>query len=54
MIMKKYVCDICGYTYDPQKGDPKNGISPGTAFEDLPEDWSCPICGASKESFSAK
>ncbi len=49
--MKKYVCDICGYVYDPAKGDPDNDIEPGTAFEDLPEDWVCPECGASKSEF---
>ncbi len=51
-IMKKYVCDLCGYEYDPAAGDPDNGINPGTAFEDLPDDWVCPVCGAGKESFS--
>lgn len=50
--MKKYVCDRCGYLYDPLLGDPENGIEPGTAFEDLPEDWECPDCGAHKEEFS--
>lgn len=53
-IMKKYVCDPCGYVYDPELGDPDNGIAPGTAFEDLPEDWVCPICGVGKEDFSAE
>ena len=42
--MKKYVCTVCGYEYDPEVGDPDNGIAPGTAFEDLPEDWVCPLC----------
>ena len=51
--MKKYVCDVCGYIYDPAVGDPDNGVSAGTAFEKLPDDWVCPLCGASKESFSA-
>ena len=50
--MAKYVCDICGYEYDPEVGDPDNGIEPGTAFEDLPEDWACPVCGVGKDSFS--
>ena len=50
--MKKYVCDPCGYEYDPTVGDPDNGIAPGTAFEDLPEDWVCPVCGVGKEMFS--
>ncbi|OGN89297.1 MAG: High molecular weight rubredoxin [Chloroflexi bacterium RBG_13_46_14] len=49
--MKKYECTICGYVYDPEEGDPDSGIAPGTAFEDLPDDWVCPICGASKEDF---
>lgn len=50
--MEKYVCDPCGYEYDPAVGDPDNGIEPGTAFADLPEDWVCPICGAGKDEFS--
>ncbi|MBR4995472.1 MAG: rubredoxin [Alistipes sp.] len=49
--MDKYRCIPCGWTYDPKKGDPENGIVEGTAFEDLPEDWSCPICGADKSQF---
>jgi len=51
-LMQKYVCDVCGYVYDPAKGDPDNGVQPGTAFEDLPDDWVCPVCGASKKDFS--
>lgn len=47
-----YVCDVCGYEYDPAIGDPENGIPPGTPFEDLPDDWTCPTCGAEKEFFS--
>ncbi|MBN1616853.1 MAG: rubredoxin [Spirochaetales bacterium] len=50
--MEKYVCDLCGYEYDPSVGDPDNGIKPGTSFADLPDDWVCPVCGAGKESFS--
>jgi len=50
--MQKYVCSVCGYCYNPTTGDPENDINPGTAFEDLPEDWSCPVCGAAKEQFS--
>ena len=50
--MDKYVCDVCGYIYDPAVGDPDNGIEPGTAFEDLPEDWLCPLCGVGKDEFS--
>ena len=49
--MKKYVCIPCGWIYDPEVGDPDGGIAPGTAFEDVPEDWTCPICGVSKEDF---
>jgi len=44
--MKPYKCEICGYIYDPVRGEPKNGIKPGTAFEDLPDDYICPVCGA--------
>ena len=50
--MKKYECGPCGYEYDPAIGDPDNGVAPGTAFEDLPNDWVCPICGAAKEDFA--
>jgi rubredoxin len=53
-IMKKYICDVCGYVYDPEVGDPDNGIEPGTAFEDIPEDWVCPVCGVGKDEFSAE
>ncbi len=49
--MKKYFCNPCGYTYDPAKGDPEHGIKPGTAFEDLPDDWCCPMCGVTKDMF---
>ena len=49
--MKKHRCIPCGWIYDPSKGDPDNGVAPGTPFEELPEDWSCPLCGADKESF---
>ena len=62
--MKKYECDVCGYVYDPEVGDPDNGIAPavgdpdnsiapGTAFEDLPDDWTCPLCGVGKDEFHA-
>ena len=47
----KYVCALCGYVYDAVVGDPDNGIDAGTDFEDLPEDWTCPLCGATKEDF---
>ncbi len=50
--MKKYVCNVCGYVYDPKVGDPDNEVKPGTAFEDLPDDWVCPECGVGKEDFS--
>ncbi len=46
-----YVCAVCGYIYAPEAGDPKNGISPDTTFDDLPEDWVCPVCGAGKNEF---
>ena len=49
--MKKYVCVECGYIYDPEIGDPNFGIAEGTLFEDLPEDWICPICGEDKDFF---
>lgn len=49
--MDKYVCTICGYEYDPAKGDPESNIPPGTAFEDLPSNWVCPVCGATKDDF---
>ena len=50
--MNKYVCDICGYVYDPAIGDPDNDVNPGTAFDDIPDGWTCPTCGAGTESFS--
>ena len=50
--MQKFVCNVCGYEYDPAAGDPDNGIDPGTAFEDLPADWVGPLCGVGKEDFS--
>lgn len=51
--MKKYECKVCGYIYDPVDGDPDNRVAPGTAFEDLPEDWVCPLCSAEKDEFEA-
>lgn len=48
----KYVCDVCQYVYDPELGDPDNGVGPGTAFADLPDDWVCPECGVGKDDFS--
>lgn len=50
--MSKWECEVCGYIYDPAEGDPDNGVSPGTAFEDVPDDWVCPECGADKSMFS--
>ncbi len=47
----KWRCMVCGYIYDPEVGDPDSGIAPGTSFEELPEGWVCPICGASKDLF---
>ena len=49
--MDKYVCSLCGYVYDPEVGDPDGGIAPGTKFEDIPDDWVCPLCGATKDMF---
>lgn len=49
--MQKYLCEPCGYIYDPQLGDPDGGIEPGTAFEDIPDEWVCPICGLGKDVF---
>lgn len=50
--MIHYVCELCGYEYDPSEGDPENGIDAGTEFEDLPQSWTCPMCGATKEDFA--
>ena len=50
--MEKFECDVCGYVYDPKDGDDMNGVAPGTAFKDLPDDWVCPVCGAPKSQFS--
>jgi len=49
--MEKYKCTVCGYIYDPEKGDPEHGAAPGTSFESLPDDWLCPVCGVGKDSF---
>lgn len=51
-IMEKWICDLCGYIYDPSIGDNSQGVNPNTSFEDLSEDWKCPLCGASKDEFS--
>lgn len=50
-IMAKYVCGVCGYVYDEEVGDPDAGIAAGTRFEDLPEDFTCPVCGVGKDEF---
>jgi rubredoxin-NAD+ reductase len=50
----KYVCDVCGYEYDEAVGDPDHGIAPGTKWEDLPDDFECPLCGVGKDQFSAQ
>ena len=50
--MDKYKCKSCGYVYDPEVGDPMGGIAPGTPFEDLPDNWICPLCGVSKSEFA--
>ena len=52
IVMKKYVCDVCGWEYDEEKGDPEHSIAPGTSFDDLPDDFECPLCGVGKDSFS--
>jgi len=49
--MKKWRCVVCSYVYDPATGDPDNGVPPGTSFENIPDDWVCPLCGAGKEEF---
>jgi len=49
--MEKWMCTVCGYVYDPEVGDPDNDIAPGTPFEQLPEDWVCPLCGVGKDMF---
>lgn len=50
-LMKKYRCMVCGHVYDEVEGDPMRGFPPGTKFEDLPDDWTCPICGVLKEEY---
>jgi len=52
--LEKWECTVCGYIYDPDIGDPEQGVKPGTPFEELPADWMCPICGASKDQFIKK
>jgi len=53
MELEKYVCPICGYIYDPEEGDPDHGVPAGTPFEDVPDDWVCPYCGATKSSMQS-
>ena len=53
-LMKSYVCTLCGYVYDPAVGDEDNGVAPGTAFEAIPEEWVCPLCGAGKDQFEVE
>ena len=50
-FLEKWKCVVCGWVYDPDKGDPDNGVEPGTNFEEIPEDWVCPECGAGKSDF---
>ena len=50
--MNIYICDVCGYEYDPAQGDPDNGVAPETSFETIPDDWTCPLCGVDKTNFS--
>lgn len=49
--MQKFKCNVCNYIYDPEAGDPDANIAPGTSFDDLPNDWVCPVCGVGKEAF---
>ena len=49
--MDRYMCKVCGYVYDPEEGDPDNGIDPGTSFKELPSVWVCPVCGVEKSEF---
>ncbi len=52
--MEKYICDVCGYVYDPEAGDPDNDVQAGTSFADVPDSWACPLCGAGKSDFSVE
>lgn len=49
--MRKFVCTVCGYVYDEAEGDPENGLAPGTKWEDVPDSWTCPLCGVTKDDF---
>ena len=50
--MQRFICDVCGYVYDPKLGDPEHGVKPGTSFDQVPADWVCPECGVGKDQFS--
>ena len=50
--MEKWRCELCGYIYEPETGDPEGGIKPGTPFEELPDEWACPVCSAGKDQFT--
>jgi rubredoxin len=52
--MKQFTCQVCGYVYDPAAGDPDAGVAPGTAFENLPDSWVCPVCGAGQDMFESE
>jgi rubredoxin len=52
--MKAYTCIVCGYDYESETGDPENDVTSGTAWDDVPKDWICPVCGADKDSFDEK
>lgn len=52
LTLDKYICDACGWLYDPERGDSEGGIPQGTPFEELPDDWVCPLCGVGKEMFT--
>ena len=54
IIMKKYICTVCQWVYDPEIGDPEQGIEPGVAFENLPDDYVCPLCGVGKDEFEVE
>ena len=51
LVIEQWICTCCGYVYEPEMGDPEHGIAPGTPFEDLPEEWRCPVCKALKSAF---
>ena len=49
--MEKYICEMCGYEYNPEAGDPDNGVAPGTSWDQVPDEWLCPVCAAGKDAF---